>query len=140
MDYLPQQLLEDDRHDLHQKLSYNVTATLVLHAQRLSSTARAADLTLSLQRSRYLDVFDPQTLGINRILEKNQCLLQRQRFLEEVVCPQLGSAYRGFYRAMTRNHDDLRRAVGLANLLKCLQPVNTGQPDIQKDNVKAMFS
>src|SRR5690606_34775609 len=60
-----------------------------------------------------------------------------KRFFNEVVCTQLGRPNGGFDRSVTGHHDHGLIGPVRPDLLKCLQPVHAGHPDVEKDEIGA---
>ena len=97
-------------------------------------------MLLHLQLLLQVDVLAVQFLGLDRVLDQDQSLLERERFFQEVVCAKFRRAHRGLDGAVAGDHDDFRRIVELANLLQRLEAVDAGQPDIEQHHVKCSLA
>src|SRR5262249_44406403 len=79
-----------------------------------------------------------QALGINRILDQDKSLVDREWLFQKVVRTQLCGAHRRLNRPVPRNHNDLGSVFLFANPFQRFQAVDSGQPDIQQYHVELL--
>ena len=109
-----------------------------LLAQRLHRNAVAHDHAARLKLLLVFEVFAAQTLGVDGVLQDDECSLEGKRLLEEVECPQLGGAHGGLDVAVARDHDDFGRIVHLDDALQRFQSVDAGQPDVEQHYIDGL--
>ena len=107
--------------------------------QRFQRDALPHQLALGLHLFLKIAVFAAQPSGVNRVLDQDQCLFQRERFFQEVIGAKLGGAHRGLNGAMAGDHDDLGRIVGGAQFLQGFQAIHVRQPYIEKHNFEVVL-
>ena len=72
----------------------------------------------------------------NRVANDQHRLLERQRLLDEVEGAQLDRAHRRLDVAVTRDDDDLRVHLALAQARQRHQTIHARQPDVEDDDVE----
>ena len=90
---------------------------LNLLPQSLYRNAFAYDDAAGRELFLELAIFLAHLLGIDCILYKDECLIDRQRFFQEVICAELGGAHCSFDRTVAGDHDDLGSILGIPNFL-----------------------
>ena len=104
---------------------------LNLLPQRLHRDTLAYDDASRCELLLEVAVFQAKTLRVNRVLQQDKGFVDGEGLLQKVICPQLSGADRGLNRPVPGNHDDFGSILSLPNFLQGLQPVHSGQPDIQ---------
>ncbi len=102
-----------------------------LHGDGLAGDGAASELAGELL------VVLAHLAGAHGVLDHDERAVEGERFLEEVVCAELGGAGRGFDGAVTADDDDLGDvgAVEGADLGEGVEAVAVGEPDVEQDDV-----
>src|SRR5262249_20259130 len=82
-------------------------------------------------------VFAAEPVGVQGILDQNKSLFQRERLFEKIKSAQLGCAHSGFDGAMSGDHDYLWTIFDLLDALQRVQPIHSGQPDIEQNDLRS---
>ena len=87
-----------------------------------------------------IEIFLPQTARLSRVFYKDKSFFDRERLLGKIVRAELGRAHGRFDRAVAGNHDDLGRVLQHTDFFQDLQPIDSRQPNIEKNDIEAGFA
>ena len=73
---------------------------------------------------------------LERTRGHEQRLLEGQRLLDEVVGAELGRLHRRLDGGVPGDHHHRRLGTALLHLRKGLQPIHTGHPDVEEDEIR----
>ena len=82
----------------------------------------------------------PQLFRFDRILDKDERLIDGQRFFQKIVSPKLGCPNRSLNGSVAGDHNYFRRVIQFSNSFECLQSVHAGQPDIEQHYFETIFT
>ena len=111
-----------------------------LLAKRLHGNTVTHDHALRLQLLPQVAILMAQPPCFDRVFYQDERLFQRERLFRKIVGAQLGGAHSRLDGPVARDHDDLRWILKLADPLQHFQPIDSGQPHIQQDQVEAAFA
>ena len=80
-------------------------------------------------------VFLFQTNNVHRMVDHQNHLLERERFLDEIEGPEFGRLHRGFDRAVARHHDNLEMGMRGLDRLENLDSIHAWKPDVQDNQI-----